>query len=469
MNNFIWNFDGLSSNKNITWDIIEENLNLPWNWTILSGKHYITWNIVKNNSSKPWDFNILSSNKNITWDIVKNNPSEPWNYDNLSSNLSITWDDIKNNPSKPWNYKILSKRKDLTFDVINNNLDKPWDYESDVIDSRIISRLILSNPLFKLPDMSCHNPLYFYSILNRNMYFNNMLDFHKYLNDFNWCFNEKHMRLDPYDTLLKIILNLNIPIKWITDFSFDNISLTSTLSDRYRDSSKIPEMKKKIKIEYMIYILERPDCDETTMNNLINHSYLHSGDYTKLSRHPNLTWNIIKNNLDKPWNFHELGEHPNIGVMWNNIKNNSLELYSLCKNPNFTNHPNLTWEIVKNNRGRRWDYNILSKHPNITWEIVKNNLGEPWNYNELTINPNITWDIIQNNTNIKWNYSRVCENPNITWSIIKNIPRVIPYTGKHDEEIIKLNNKINELETFNKTLLELYKQNLHLLELLANK
>jgi hypothetical protein len=34
---------------------------------------------VKNNPDKPWDWDWLSKNPNITFDIVKDNPDKPWN------------------------------------------------------------------------------------------------------------------------------------------------------------------------------------------------------------------------------------------------------------------------------------------------------------------------------------------------------------------------------------------------------
>ncbi len=43
-------------------------------------------------------------------------------------------------------------------------------------------------------------------------------------------------------------------------------------------------------------------------------------------------------------------------------------------------NPNITWEIVKNNPEKPWDYSMLSKNTNITWEIVQNNPDKPWNY-----------------------------------------------------------------------------------------
>jgi hypothetical protein len=64
--------------------------------------------IVKANPDKPWNYNGLSLNPNITWEIVCKNPDEPWNYYYLSFNPNITWKIVKANIDKPWDYYMLS-------------------------------------------------------------------------------------------------------------------------------------------------------------------------------------------------------------------------------------------------------------------------------------------------------------------------------------------------------------------------
>ena len=47
---------------------------------------------ILDNPEKGWSYSELSSNLNITWDIVKEHPEKPWRYYMLSSNPNITWD-----------------------------------------------------------------------------------------------------------------------------------------------------------------------------------------------------------------------------------------------------------------------------------------------------------------------------------------------------------------------------------------
>ena len=39
----------------------------------------------------------------------------------------------------------------------------------------------------------------------------------------------------------------------------------------------------------------------------------------------------------------------------------------------------------------------ISPNPNITWDLIRENLDKPWDWYWISLNPNITWDIIINN------------------------------------------------------------------------
>ena len=50
------------------------------------------WKFVEDNLDKPWNWGYLSSNPNITVDIVLAHPDIPWNWVGLSRNPNITFD-----------------------------------------------------------------------------------------------------------------------------------------------------------------------------------------------------------------------------------------------------------------------------------------------------------------------------------------------------------------------------------------
>ncbi len=68
-------------------------------------------------------------------------------------------------------------------------------------------------------------------------------------------------------------------------------------------------------------------------------------------------WDLICDNLDKPWNWHDISYNPNI-----------------------------TWDIIQNNPDKPWDWQGISENPNITPRIVKDNPDIPWNWYNLSHN-----------------------------------------------------------------------------------
>ncbi len=66
------------------------------------------WKFIEDNLDKFWDWNSLSANPNITFDIVLAHPDKPWNWYGLSQNPNITFDNVLAYPDKPWSFVNLS-------------------------------------------------------------------------------------------------------------------------------------------------------------------------------------------------------------------------------------------------------------------------------------------------------------------------------------------------------------------------
>ena len=175
----LWDWKCMSLNKNITWDIVSKNPDLPWDWSALSKNNNITWDIIKSNIKSPWDWQCISWKGYITVEIVEEYSDLRWNWrslswnDNLVNNEDVVikhldknwsfyeklstiyysdrvyessmdkswnWKIISANPKlsidficlhlddKPWDWTRLSERNDLTWDIIAYHLDKPWDW-----------------------------------------------------------------------------------------------------------------------------------------------------------------------------------------------------------------------------------------------------------------------------------------------------------------------------------------------------
>jgi hypothetical protein len=104
-----------------------------------------------------------------------------------------------------------------------------------------------------------------------------------------------------------------------------------------------------------------------------------------------MTYDIVKENIDKLWNWSALSRNKNI-----------------------------TWGVigtVKENLDKPWDWLALSTNPDITWSIVKEYIDKPWNLSALSMNPNIKWDIVKDNLDIMWDWSTLCTNQNMLLSI----------------------------------------------------
>ena len=68
-----------------------------------------------------------------------------------------------------------------------------------------------------------------------------------------------------------------------------------------------------------------------------------------------------------------------------------------------SSNPNLTWKIVQQNPDNPWDWYGISENPNITWDIVQQNPDKPWDWDALSMNPNITYEIVNQNPDKPWN------------------------------------------------------------------
>ena len=46
--------------------------------------------MINNNLDKEWDWYFISSNPNITMEVIINNLDKPWNWGEISSNPNLT-------------------------------------------------------------------------------------------------------------------------------------------------------------------------------------------------------------------------------------------------------------------------------------------------------------------------------------------------------------------------------------------
>ena len=98
-------------------------------------------------------------------------------------------------------------------------------------------------------------------------------------------------------------------------------------------------------------------------------------DYNFLSRFPHITWKMVRNNLNKPWNMATLSQ--------NRI---------------------ITWDIICENPYIKWNWTGITKNPNITFDIINENIEYPWNFDILKyIFPENDYEQLINKFNINLN------------------------------------------------------------------
>jgi transposase len=97
--NLPWIWNSLSSNPNITWQIVENNPHIAWNWGLLK---YVIDDVDKMIETVPqtfWNFKCLSLNPNIQWETVKKHSTQQWRwYDLGERNIIPSFDCVTKTP-----------------------------------------------------------------------------------------------------------------------------------------------------------------------------------------------------------------------------------------------------------------------------------------------------------------------------------------------------------------------------------
>ncbi len=151
----IFEWDTLSCCDLITFDFVKNNLNLSWDWWCLSEHKNITLDDIESNFKQglklPWYISNVSNNPNITIDFIikmylkyKIDNNSVFNWSVVSSHKNITMEDIESTINYlPWNWTYVSCNPNLTIDMIKKYRNKKWDFYN-----------ISSNSNIKMSDIS---------------------------------------------------------------------------------------------------------------------------------------------------------------------------------------------------------------------------------------------------------------------------------------------------------------------------
>jgi len=121
-------------------------------------------------------------------------------------------------------------------------------------------------------------------------------------------------------------------------------------------------------------------------------------DYRILSLNPNITWEIVRDNPDKPWDY-----------------------YCLSLNPN------ITMETVKNNPHRPWEVPLIKLREQKISELDHDNF-KSWLYTSIIdkVNNDIDFQYIINASKKDWEWEHLSINPNITLEVFHKIKHMFP-------------------------------------------
>jgi len=207
---------------------------------------------------KDWDFKWLSMNPNISLKFITNNPQFKWSYYYMSSHPRLTVDFIKENENKKWDMRKLSANKYLSIEFILNE-----------INSKYWSKTKLSN-----------NKTLTIEIIKKYLYI-----------DWHW----HNLTLNSCISVADISCNLHLP--WGIQYILYTIYWPDCIN------SKINKCLKE-QVEYINKkSIEVPNNIETLYYE--NDTF----DIYNINWRGDITLDIIKNNINYPWDFRAISDN----------------------------------------------------------------------------------------------------------------------------------------------------------------
>jgi len=377
-------FPVLTYNHNITFDLIDKNLDLPWNIYFLSRKKEITFDYILHHPEVDWNPEGLIANPNITF------PNIVYFLQNVKSFHGLQLDKLTKNEDLNKNFHFYLQRYSKFFQKYHTIFEKYF-----LMDTQPITwDLVLRNPNvgWSLNDLLNSPYIDLDSIIEYTLQNLNNPNINPFL--------EQIENLEYPQITLKTMLKYNhiddIDFKFFLVYDDPDFTLDFIKNNPELEVENVvgffhfyPRATPQDLIDYPTlqwnyeYISED---DKITIDFVNKHRNL-PWDYTVLTHNPNITFEIIQQNPDIPWDFLELSENPNITaqfifdhpeINWGNF-NDSVQ-YSIMKKKDFD------YSMVIHHPEINWDYHELGSSLSITWEDVYNSQDKTWDYPNLIYN-----------------------------------------------------------------------------------
>jgi len=115
---------GVSCNKSLTWELLAANKNKPWDWRNLSRILPLSMTPTLAPSiypDAPLNYEYLSVNINLTWEMVVANPDKQWDWEQLSMHPNIPYNIIRDYPNLPWQWASVVLNPSITWRIIRDD------------------------------------------------------------------------------------------------------------------------------------------------------------------------------------------------------------------------------------------------------------------------------------------------------------------------------------------------------------
>lgn len=276
----------LSSNPNVTLEMIEDNLDKPWNGYGLSNNPNMTVEFVEAHPEFKWHSgDLMMKMKLSVQDILENPKLQEWNY--VSQNKQLDLEEILERQDLPWKWVDVSYHPDFTLRHFLEYPHLPWGLVSLSSNSKVTEADVLRHPEIEWHILGL--------IMNPNISHQFILKHYPNSNKLHFLYgtgaSKSSLTLDfVLDDISKRLGEEPIEKLW----SWMELSVNSNISlDQILDHPELPWNPKMIS-----------QRDDLTMDFVLDYPEL--VDPSAVSLNPQLSINDVLDNMMYPWDFDNL-------------------------------------------------------------------------------------------------------------------------------------------------------------------
>lgn len=345
-----WHFNGLSQNKSITIQDIDQHFFLHWNWSLISQRDDLTVSFVEKHSKHLNIGLCIENNVCIAVYYLVMDPEDKNRYVNshTSKCVNLPFEYVSNNNHLNWDWFELSQNKTLTKEFIEQFPNKDWNWEF------LCAR-------FKFP--------------------------------FEYVF--QHYRKDYFVEMLfdEFYIECNT-----------NLDVTKC-SGPYLYSSEFVPISEIIKTPNFSWNWNLVSSNKTvTFYDVF--CYPDRGwNWSLLSQNESIPFrDIIGSHTTKTWYFNDMYDRSDIDINFVEYYPGRWDFNILSTSPSFDILTMLTFNNLP------WNKTRFSQNPNVTEsDIEKFSNVVPWNYKYLTHQPKISYKYISEHPDLPWDWENITE------------------------------------------------------------